>query len=684
LTALTSKNTTPYSSAFYLTNSEIFVSPGGRKINHERLRSYWEIPKESLAIHRRRFIERDVREEFFVTNVSKQKLHFSLSFEVDSDFADLFEVKNRVFEERADMPRMTPFSSTEQFTSTQTSRKFLQIDNAFDFKRFDSETGFQAETLVWFSQRGRVKDAREISYDIFLEPRETFHTSIAIVLLANGEKKRGKYTDQYFQNQEHKIEKALQTWDLRIPRLETNWDELKHSYYQSLVDIVALKMTDPTQQFNWELPAAGCPWFMTVFGRDTLITSYQTLLFGSAFAIGAIEALARYQARVTDNNRDAEPGKIVHELRYGAYAARSNRFPYYGSIDATPLFLILVSEIYRWTKNAAFVNKHRENIVSALNWIDNYGDIDGDGFLEYKKKSKEGLDNQCWKDSWNSIQFSNGKIAKPPIAACEVQGYAYDAKVRIAEIAKEVWREKSLAKKLLDEANDLKELFNEKFWIEEKGYYALALDNEKKQVDSLTSNIGHLLWSGIVDDDKADSVAEKLMGRNLFSGYGIRTMSTNDVGYSPLGYHTGCVWAHDNSLIASGLARYGKWKEANRIVDAIFDAAPHFGFTLPEAFAGFSRLNTGFPVRYPTSSSPQAWAAGSPLLLLRTLLGLAPSADRRTIELHPISTERETEIELVGCEAFGKKFTISIIEGSKPTVCEITNESEERTGEVRF
>ncbi|MGI0090266.1 MAG: amylo-alpha-1,6-glucosidase, partial [Nitrososphaerales archaeon] len=340
----------------------------------------------------------------------------------------------------------------------------------------------------------------------------------------------------------------------------------------------------------------------------------------------------------------------------------------YGTVDATPLFLIVASEIYRWTKDNSFVERYKKNILNALSWIDKYGDRDKDGFVEYKTKSKDGLVNQCWKDSWNGIQYSNGKIAEPPIATCEVQGYVYDAKVRIAEIAKEAWKDNSLAKKLLDEANDLKGLFNEKYWIEDKGYYAVALDADKKQVDSMTSNNGHLFWSGIVSNDKVDPVIENLLGESMFSGYGIRTMSIKDSGYSPIGYHVGCVWVHDNSIIADGFARYGRRKEANTIIDALLEAGPHFGFTFPETFAGFPRYKTDFPVRYPTSCSPQAWAAGSPLLFLRTLLGLKPSSDKKRIAVDPIFNNADTMIGLQGMQAFGKTFNIELRDGLKTQV----------------
>lgn len=666
LTTLTSSNTTHYSAAFYTTNPDCPIIRDQKNEDHSISSAKVNdkfISKEHLAIHRRRFIQEDVREEFFVTNVFDEDVKFTLSFELDADFADLFEVKSLVFQNAS-----TNGESKKYRSKKKISKSFIKHENAFDFKWADKSTGFRAQTLLWFSKRGRVGDPGSISYDITLESKKTFHLTIVAILLTDGEMKKGKYTDLYFQRQEEKIENALHRWNIRVPKLETNWDELNHAYHQSLVDIVSLRMSDPHGKHKWELPAAGCPWFMALFGRDTLITAYQAILFGPNLARGGIEALSEYQGTSIDDNKDEEPGKIIHELRYGDYASRSDRFPYYGTIDATPLFLIVASEIYRWTKDYGFVEHYKKNILGALTWIDSYGDRDKDGFVEYKTKSKDGLANQCWKDSWNGIQYSNGKIAEPPIAACEVQGYVYDAKIRIAEIAKNSWKDNSLAKKLLDEANELKEKFNEKFWIEDKGYYAIALDKDKNKVDSMTSNNGQLFWSGIVPKDRVNAVIEKLLNETMFSGYGIRTMSTKDKGYSPIGYHVGCVWVHDNSIIADGLARYGKKKEANKVIDAILDAAPHFGYTFPETFAGFPRYKTDFPVRYPTSCSPQAWAAGSTLLFLRTLLGLKPSSNKKRIEVDPIFNYKETTIGLEGINAFGRTFNIELKEGSKPQV----------------
>jgi glycogen debranching enzyme len=387
---------------------------------------------------------------------------------------------------------------------------------------------------------------------------------------------------------------------------------------------------DEDKRLPGQLPAAGMPWFMTVFGRDTLITCLQTLLFGTELARNALTVLAALQATEDDPEADAEPGKIVHEVRHGKGAKAW--FPrYYGTVDATPLYLILLSEVWRWTDDAALVRDLKEPAFKALAWINEYGDLDGDGFVEYSRRSQRGLLHQSWKDSHNSQLFHDGTPAEPSIAPCEVQGYVYDAKRRAAELCREVWRERDLANRLDDEAEQLRKRFDEAFWCGERGgFYALALDAEKRPVDSITSNIGHLLWSGIVPPERADAVVDQLMGEDLWSGWGIRTMSAGDAGYNPLSYHNGTVWPHDNSLIAAGLAHYGYRDEALRIVQPMLQAAAYFDHELPEVFAGLPRETTPFPIAYPTAARPQAWAAGTPVLLLQVLLGLEPDhAGRR-------------------------------------------------------
>jgi glycogen debranching enzyme len=296
--------------------------------------------------------------------------------------------------------------------------------------------------------------------------------------------------------------------------------------------------------------------------------------------------------------------------------------PYYGSADSTPLFLILLDETERWTGHAGLVQELEGVARAALAWIGDYGDRDGDGYVEYERGHAAGLENQCWKDSQNSILFADGSQSSLPRACCEIQGYVYDAKLRCARLARQFWHDPELADRLEHEAVELRRRFNEDFWLADRGYFALALDGDKRPVDSLTSNIGHLLWSGIVDDDKAESVARHLVGSRLFSGWGVRTMAEGDGGYNPIGYHIGTVWPHDNSLVAAGLARYGFHNEAAQIAFAMLEAAEFFEHRLPEAFAGYAREQTLYPVQYPTACWPQAWATGAPLLFIRLLVGL--------------------------------------------------------------
>jgi glycogen debranching enzyme len=414
-----------------------------------------------------------------------------------------------------------------------------------------------------------------------------------------------------------------------------------------------------------KLPGAGVPWFMTVFGRDTLITCLQTLLFGPELARTALEVLADLQATEDNALIDAEPGKIVHEVRHGK-AARKWHDRYYGTVDATPLYLILLSEVWRWTDDAALVHDLKAPALAALEWIDKYGDSDGDGFVEYERRTDDGLENQSWKDSWDSQRFHDGALAQPPIAPCEVQGYVYDAKRRVAELARDVWRDRELAIRLEREADELRRRFDPAFWIEERGgFYALALDRDKRRVDALCSNIGHLLWSGIVPPERVDAIVDRLMGDELWSGWGVRTMSTGDAGYNPLSYHNGTVWPHDNSLIAWGLARCARWPEAQRIVQRMLTAAGRFGYQLPEVFAGMRRSETPFPIAYPTAARPQAWAAGTPVLMLQVLLGLRPDRRRHSLEtVAPLELPSWAgHIRLSGVRAFDRQWDVRLEDG---------------------
>ncbi len=358
---------------------------------------------------------------------------------------------------------------------------------------------------------------------------------------------------------------SLDEWLGDAPRLQTGHDVLPHTYRQSLIDLAALRFR-PSGTVSWSLPAAGLPWFMALFGRDSLITSYQALPFQPRLALTTLEALAE-QATEFGDFRDAEPGKILHELRCGELARMGEvpHTPYYSTHDATPLFLILLDEYERWTGDLELVRRLEPAARAALRWVQQYGDPDWDGYLEFRTRSPVGLINQ----GWNSSLFADGRIAEPPIALCEVQGYAYDARLRTARLARLAWGDQALADRLEAEAAELRRRFDADFWSARRGHFVHALDGEKRQVDALTSNIGHLLWSGIVDEKRAAAVVDRLIAPDMFSGWGIRTLSADDGGYNPIEYHNGTVWRHDTGIIAEGFRRYGFREQASVLALAV-------------------------------------------------------------------------------------------------------------------
>ena len=577
------------------------------------------LPRDSVLISRERFVgESGMQERIALENAGREPLSVHVALEFGTDFADIFLVKARDFQlgRPHDAPPLPP-------------RVAPSWDAETCSLLFETDGDVPVQTQVVFADVGEV-DGSRMHYRIALEPRARWETTFDVFPSLGGRRLARSRRERRFGEELAHVRESLTAWNVRVPQLRASWDALEHAFRQSVADLAALRMRRSGGIGN--LPAAGMPWFMTVFGRDTIITSLQTLLFGPELARGALSALAELQARDDDPAIDAEPGKIVHEVRNG----RGGRawFPaYYGTVDATPLYLVLLSEVWRWTDDRALVRELKEPALRALDWIDRYGDRDGDGFVEYERRTERGLENQSWKDSRDSQRFADGSVARTPIAPCEVQGYVYDAKCRIAELARVVWRERELADRLERDAEDLRRRFDAAYWVDERGgYYALALDGDKRQVDSLCSNIGHLLWSGIVPEERVDAVVDRLMSDPLWSGWGVRTMSVDDGAYNPLAYHNGTVWPHDNSLIAWGLSRYGRWPEAQRIVRRMLEAAGHFDWQLPEVFAGLPRSSTPFPVVYPTAARPQAWAAGTPVLLLQLLLGLRPNCELHTLE----------------------------------------------------
>jgi glycogen debranching enzyme len=553
-----------------------------------------------LSVIRRRYVGDGFHEDITVLNHDSEPAELTLRLEAASDFADLFEVKDAL-EKKG-----------------QTYREVRGDELVLGYRReqFVRETHIGASADVDLDETG-------LTFHLVVEPHGEWNTCIDVLPAVEGVE-RLKY-EHGERTAKPNMAQSLDDWIASAPALESDWDPLEHVYRRSLVDLAALRFY-PEGSPDASVPAAGLPWFMSLFGRDSVITSYQALPFAPELAATTLRVLASKQGKQIDRYREEEPGKILHELRLGELTVFGERphSPYYGTYDATPLFLVLLDEYERWTGDGELVRELEDAARAALRWMDEFGDRDGDGYLEYERNTESGLENQCWKDSWNSIVYADGTLSSLPRATCEIQGYAYDAKMRCARLAREFWDDAQLAERLERDAGRLKEQFNRDFWVAERELFALALDGEKKPVDSLTSNMGQLLWSGIVDGDKADAVVRHLEGEKLFSGWGVRTMAEGEGGYNPIEYHNGTVWPHDNSFIAAGLARYGFRAEAARIAQAVLEAATYFDYRLPEVFAGYPREQTMFPVEYPTASSPQAWATGAPLLLIRVLLGLQP------------------------------------------------------------
>jgi glycogen debranching enzyme len=560
-----------------------------------------------LSVIRQRAVGHGFQEELTILNHEDEPVELTVRIDAECDFADLFEVKDAL-----------------EKKGTYDTR----VEGGELVLRYERET-FTRATRISSSEPAEI-DERGLAYDVWIDAHGEWRTKVDVVTeLFAGQRERS--TDG---RRKSTMEKNLERWLDDAPRVECDWDSLKSTYRRSLVDLAALRFAPPVGGGR-SLPAAGLPWFMTMFGRDSIFTSLQALPFTPELAGTTLRALGTWQGIRVDDFRDEDPGRILHELRYGELPAFEERphSPYYGTADATPLFVVLLDEYERWTGDTRLVSDLEREARAALNWIDEYADLMGNGYISYKRRNEEtGLENQCWKDSWDSISYRDGRLPGFPRATCELQGYAYDAKVRGARLARFVWKDAQFADRLEKEAADLKRRFNRDFWVDEGQYYALALDPDGNQVDSLSSNNGHLLWSGIVDKSKARAVARHLMGPRLFSGWGVRTLAEGEGRYNPIGYHVGTVWPFDTSFVAWGLRRYGFKEEAATLAAGILDAAECFDGRLPEAFGGYERSVTKYPVQYPTACSPQAWSTGAPLLLLRTMLGLEPIGDHLVVD----------------------------------------------------
>lgn len=593
-----------------------------------------------LSVFRHRWLGEGFHEKITIINYGETVAELTVRVDVRSDFADLFEVKDEL---------------------AKKGRYYEHVEPRRIRLGYLRET-FRRETSITTDAPAEC-DAQGLTYTVRIEPLAEWTAELIVETLTLG--RTGQEIQSGLKHRSRRsLQNDLELWLAQAPRVECDWESLNMTYQRSLVDLAALRFS-LFGSVGESLPAAGLPWFMTLFGRDSIFTSLQALPFVPQLARATLRLLGTLQGTQVNDLREEDPGRILHELRFGETAAflEQPHSPYFGSADATPLWIVLLDEYERWTGDSELVRGLEVEARAAIGWIDDFADLIGNGYVSYRRRNHtNGLENQCWKDSWDAICYRDGRLPGFPRATCELQGYAYDAKVRAARLARLFWNDPGYADRLEREAADLKARFNRDFWIDGENFYALALDADGGKVDALSSNIGHLLWSGIVDDDKAKMVVDHLLGPRLHSGWGVRTLADGERRFNPVGYHVGTVWPFDNSFIAWGLRRYGFKKEAAQIAKGILDAAQYFEGRLPEAFAGYERKVTHHPVQYPTACSPQAWSTGTVLLLLRTMLGLEPLSEHLVVEPElPSGIDRLSLLDIPGrwgrTDAFGRFVT---------------------------
>jgi glycogen debranching enzyme len=621
-----------------------------------------EVPARTIGLALARWMDGGVHEDIDITNYGSKPAHFNLELMLRSDFADLFEIKAGRFVRRGRIA--TDWSETAQQLRSE-------YRNA-DFVRAVTLTA-QADTRAVFAN-GRL------SFDVRLPPGGRWHGCL-LTDLHDGSETLAAPRSCAHACADSAVAAQLAAWRQDATKLSSSNEEIYRLYRQAVDDIAALRMPLAVDGVASLMPAAGLPWFAALFGRDSLIVALQTAPVSLAFARGALDMLGAWQAEARDDERDAEPGKILHELRRGelAHFRLVPHTPYYGTADATPLYLVTLHAAWKWSGERALLERHLATAEKCLEWIDNWGDRDGDGFQEYQTRAKNGYENMAWKDAGDAVLYPDGTLVKGPKALCELQGYVYAAWQGMAEIYDALGKPDRAAA-LRAKALALFERFNEAFWDEEFGGYVYALDGDKRKVLTSVSNVGHCLWSGIVRADRAARVVERLMGPDMFSGWGIRTLSAAHAGFNPYSYHNGSVWPHDNGLIALGFKRYGFAAEAARVARAVSGAATFFALhQLPELYAGLGQDVAPFPVQCVGANVPQAWAAGSAFAFIAALLGLAPDAPNGVLRVDPALPPWLPDVRLqdlsLGAERFDLRFhrvddttKVEVLEGNPAAI----------------
>ena len=608
-----------YASRAYLTNPRIVTE-------------YNEIQPATLSLILDRAVSDGIHEDFEIHNYSMRRVRFCFELSLRTDFADIFEVKAKRLVRKGNV-------------ATEWRPESSELISTYEHNGFRRSL---VSRLIRSGSAATYSNGR-ISFLVDLEPRASWHTCCQHMFSGMEEARSGlDGCVHVLRDAESAIERELTDWKKVTTSVTTSNEDVYRLFRQSVEDMAALRLPQMGEAQNEFIPAAGVPWFVTVFGRDSLIVSLQNLIVYPDFARGALSVLGKLQASETDDYRDAQPGKILHEIRFGELAERKliPHTPYYGTADATALYLITLCEAWNWLGDDNLFLQQQAVAKKCLEWIDRYGDMDGDGLQEYQTRSSHGYENMAWKDAGDSVMYPDGTPVRGPKALCELQGYTYDAWLRVAS-AFEHFGQVEEARRLRHKAADLREKFEQLFWCEQNGFYAYALDGDKKQVQTVASNPGHLLWSGIVGCERAARVVKRLMEPDMWSGWGIRTLSAQNPAYNPFSYQNGSVWPHDNGIIAMGFKRYGFAKEAAMIARDISEAASYFVFhRLPELYAGTKREPESFPVQYVGANVPQAWAAGSVFHLLRAILGLNADAHKKTLYVDPVLPHWLSDITL--------------------------------------
>jgi glycogen debranching enzyme len=605
------------------------------------------IDPHTLAIRLDRTVAGGIHEDLDITNHGRRPVRLTIEVAIDSDFADIFDVRRNSLVRRGQLNTRW-FRSRRELRSEYVNRDFRR-ELIVAVERADSPPQYANGRLAFVAA---------------IDPKATWHTCLRWlpVTSSDGGRRPGTLACSA-------VDTPLTGNRPRLPEvtIETPNPTVHRAWHQAVRDMDALRLEDPTFERGVFIPAAGVPWYVTLFGRDTLVVSMQAISGYPEFASGALRRLGAMQADGDDPERDMEPGKIPHEIRHGELAQLGilPYTPYYGTHDATSLYLIVLSYLFQWIGDESVLRRFLPNAEAALRWIDKHGDRDRDGFQEYQTRSSHGYYNQGWKDAGDAIPEADGRLAPLPLAVCELQGYAFDAKLRMAGIY-DILGQEADARRLRRQAWELHDRFNERFWWEEEGTYYLGLNGKKEPIRSVASNAGHLLQSGIVPKDRAGRVVKRLLADDMWSGWGIRTLSSDHVAYNPFSYHTGTVWPHDNAMIAGGFRRYGFDAEAARVAKGMFDVAERqAGYRLPELFAGLPRSEASFPVQYLGANVPQAWAAGSIFRFIAILAGIHTMSDRdgSRIYVNPALPQWLPSLTIRNLRAGGGSLDLALADG---------------------